>query len=214
MIAMDTSFLAFVGISLLIITTPGPDTAVTVRNTLLGHRPAGIATAFGVSIGLTIWALATSAGLVAVLVASEQLFFAVKMVGAAYLVWLGIQSLMAAFCAGEKLPSRLDVSGSPRLRPMNAFRQGLFSDLSNPKIAAFFSSLLPQFAPPGDGAFVALAGLGLTFSAITFVWLVLYTLVVATAGDFFRRSRVRRVIESITGTILIWLGIRLATEQR
>jgi threonine/homoserine/homoserine lactone efflux protein len=211
---MDTSFLAFVGISLLIITTPGPDTAVTVRNTLLGHRPAGIATAFGVSIGLMIWALATSAGIVALLVASEKLFFAVKMVGAAYLVWLGIKSLIAAFRSGATLPAKSEGVGVPRLHPTNAFRQGLFSNLSNPKIAAFFSSLLPQFAPQGDGAFMALAGLGLTFSAMTFVWLVLYTLAVATAGDFFRRSRVRRVIEGITGTILIALGIRLATEQR
>ena len=214
MTVMDTSFLAFVGISVFIITTPGPDTAVTVRNTLLGRRPAGIATAAGICLGQLIWGLATSVGAVALLVASEQLFFTVKLVGAAYLVWLGIQSLAAAFRGGDKLSVKLDDSGMQRLQPMQAFRQGLFSDLSNPKIAAFFSSLLPQFAPHDDSAFLVLAGLGLTFSAMTFVWLVLYTVAVSTAGDFLRRSGVRRIIEAATGTILIALGIRLATEQR
>src|SRR5260221_197300 len=89
--------LAFVGISTLVITTPGPDTALTIRNALLGGRAGGLATALGVSTGLAIWALATSAGLVALLVASKPLFLAVKYVGAAYLVWLGLQSLRAAF---------------------------------------------------------------------------------------------------------------------
>src|SRR4051794_36980418 len=89
--------LAFVGISALVITTPGPDTAMTIRNALLGGRSAGLATARGVSTGLAIWALAASAGLVALLIASEPLFLAVKYAGAAYLVWLGVQSLRAAF---------------------------------------------------------------------------------------------------------------------
>ena len=91
------ALLAFVGISALVITTPGPDTAMTIRNALLGGRSAGLSTALGVSTGLAIWALATSAGLAALLIASEPLFLAVKYVGAGYLVWLGVQSLRAAF---------------------------------------------------------------------------------------------------------------------
>ena len=214
MMAMDTSFLAFLGISVLVIVTPGPDTAVTVRNTLLGRRPAGFATALGVSIGQLIWALATSAGLVAILVASEQLFFAVKMVGAAYLVYLGLQSLVAAFRRGGSIVVQPGALGLPRLAPGAAFRQGLVSDLSNPKMAAFFTSLLPQFAPQGDGAFLTLAGLGLVFSLMTLGWLMLYTVAIATAGAFLRRPPIRRAIEGMTGAVLIWLGIRLASEQR
>src|SRR5215216_395217 len=96
--------IAFIGIAALVICTPGPDTAMTIRNALLGGRSAGLATALGVSTGLAIWALATSAGLVALLVASEPLFLAVKYAGAAYLIWLGVQSLRAAFSFGGHQP--------------------------------------------------------------------------------------------------------------
>src|ERR1044071_7341987 len=141
---MDT-FWAFIGISLLVITTPGPDTAVTVRSALMGGTRGGVFTALGVCAGQVVWVLATSAGIVALLVASERVFFALKMVGAAYLVYLGIHSLVSAFRAGGW--KAVAAAGEPprRLSPGKAFRQGFISDLSNPKMAAFFSSLLPQF---------------------------------------------------------------------
>src|SRR5215510_893846 len=123
--------LAFVGISALVITTPGPDTAMTIRNALLGGRPAGLATALGVSCGLAIWALTTSAGLVTLLVASEPLFLAVKYAGAAYLVWLGVQSLRSAFGNGPAIA--ISAPAGSRLPPRQAFVQGIVSDLGNPK---------------------------------------------------------------------------------
>ena len=91
-----TLFLAYVGVALVVIMTPGPDTAITIRNTLFGGRAGGIFTALGIACGLTIWAIATSAGIVALLVASEPLFLAVKYAGAAYLVFLGIHALREA----------------------------------------------------------------------------------------------------------------------
>jgi len=94
---VDTSLLAFLGISALVIATPGPDTALTVRNALLGGRRAGIFTALGVSVGQIVWAIGTSVGLVALLLASEPVFQALKLLGAAYLLYLGIQSLRSAF---------------------------------------------------------------------------------------------------------------------
>jgi threonine/homoserine/homoserine lactone efflux protein len=204
---------AFVGIAALVICTPGPDTAMTVRNALLGGRPAGLATAAGVSTGLAIWALATSAGLVALLIASEPLFLAVKYAGAAYLVWLGLQSLRAAFGSGGHQPA----SGQPagrRLRPRQAYMQGVVSDLGNPKIAAFFSSMLPQFAPAGATDFMGLAALGLLFSLMTLVWLTGYALATARMGDALRRPRIRRTLDGITGVALIGLGLKLASEER
>ena len=131
---------AFIGIAALVICTPGPDTAMTIRNALLGGRSAGLATALGVSTGLAIWALATSAGLVALLIASEPLFLAVKYAGAAYLIWLGVQSLRAAF-GPSALQQAIAQPATRGLRPRQAYLQGVVSDLSNPKIAAFFSSL-------------------------------------------------------------------------
>jgi len=205
--------IAFVGIAALVICTPGPDTAMTIRNALLGGRSAGLATALGVSTGLAMWALATSAGLVALLIASEPLFLAVKYVGAAYLVWLGVQSLRAAFGPGA-LQQAIAQSPARGLRPRQAYVQGVVSDLSNPKIAAFFSSMLPQFAPAGATDFVSLAALGLLFSAMTLVWLTGYALATARMRDALRRPRVQRTLDGITGVTLIGLGVKLASEDR
>jgi threonine/homoserine/homoserine lactone efflux protein len=205
--------IAFVGIAALVICTPGPDTAMTIRNALLGGRPAGLATALGVSTGLAIWALATSAGLVALLIASEPLFLVVKYAGAAYLVWLGLQSLRAAF--GPSAHQQAIAQPAARgLRPRQAYMQGVVSDLSNPKIAAFFSSMLPQFAPAGAADFWGLAALGLLFSLMTLLWLTGYALATARMGDALRRPRIRRTLEGITGVALIGLGLKLASEER
>jgi len=206
-------FLAFLGVSIVVIVTPGPDTAITIRNTLLGGRIAGVFTALGIASGQTIWALATSAGIVALLVASEPLFLAVKYAGAAYLVYLGFKALQEALRPSHRQAA---VSARPgqRLTAATAYRQGLISDLGNPKMAVFFASLLPQFVPPGGENFLALLGLGTVFAVMTFSWLAVYATVVAKAGDFLRRPLIRRTIEGVTGMLLIGLGIRIAAEHR
>jgi threonine/homoserine/homoserine lactone efflux protein len=211
---MSDHFLAFLGISILVIATPGPDTALTVRNALLGGRRGGVFTALGVAAGQAIWALATSVGIVALLVASEPVFLAVKLAGAAYLVVLGGQALWGALQPGEAILVGTDGAARRCLTPLLAFRQGVISDLGNPKMAVFFTSLLPQFAPEGGATFAGLAMLGLIFAILTFSWLALYAVVVATAGDVLRRPRIRRAIEGVTGAVLVALGLRLAAEQR
>jgi threonine/homoserine/homoserine lactone efflux protein len=211
---MSDHFLAFLGISILVIATPGPDTALTVRNALLGGRRGGVFTALGVAAGQAIWALATSVGIVALLVASEPVFLAVKLAGAAYLVVLGGQALWGALQPGEAMPVGTDGAARRRLTLRLAFRQGVISDLGNPKMAVFFTSLLPQFAPESGATFAALAMLGLIFAILTFSWLALYAVVVATAGDVLRRPRIRRAIEGVTGAVLVALGLRLAAEHR
>jgi threonine/homoserine/homoserine lactone efflux protein len=205
--------LAFLGVAVLVIVTPGPDTALTIRNTLLGGRPAGIATALGVVSGQAVWALATSVGLVALLLASEPAFAAVRIAGAAYLIYLGVQALVAALRPGGNGGG---VAAEPRrhLPTGTAVRQGLISNLGNPKMAAFFPSLLPQFVPAGEPTFLPLLLLGLLFCSLTFVWLSAYAVAVARAGDLLRRSRVRRTMEALTGAVLVALGLRLAAEQR
>jgi threonine/homoserine/homoserine lactone efflux protein len=197
---------AFLAVSAIVIVTPGQDTALTIRNSLLGGRGAGLATALGVSAGQAVWTLAASAGLAALLVASEPAFVALKLAGAAYLVYLGAQSLLSAL-RGRQRPH----AGRRSARPVLALRQGLLSNLANPKMAVFFSSLLPQF---GGTSFASLFSLGLVFCAMTFVWLSAYAVVVARAGDVLRRPHVRRALDAITGLALTALGIRLATERR
>jgi threonine/homoserine/homoserine lactone efflux protein len=204
--------LAFLVVAVVVIVTPGQDTALTIRNTLAGGRRAGAGTALGVAAGQAVWTLATSAGLAAVLVASEPAFVALRLVGAAYLVVLGAQALRDAFRPGAPRPARGSLS--TRLPAGRAFRQGLLSNLGNPKMAVFFSSLLPQFAPGGEASFLGLAALGLAFCAMTLAWLTAYAVAVARAGDLLRRARVRRVLDAVTGAVLVAFGLRLATQSR
>jgi threonine/homoserine/homoserine lactone efflux protein len=207
------AFLAFLGVSFVVIATPGPDTAMTIRNTLFGGRVGGVFTAFGIAVGQTIWAFATSVGIVALLIASEPVFVAVKYAGAVYLIYLGVQALREA--VRPSVPQDVAPTGRGQsLTRLRAFRQGVVSDLGNPKMAVFFASLLPQFVPPGGASFSALLLLGCIFALMTFAWLALYAAVVARVGDFLRQGSIRRAVEGLTGLVLVGLGVRLATEHR
>jgi len=181
----------FLVVALVVIVSPGPDFALTVRNTLRG---GGLATAFGVVTGQLVWALATAAGVAALLIASHPAFVALRLAGAAYLVWLGVSMLFRR--GGHAVRVR---RGSP-------FRQGLLSNLGNPKMPVFFTSLLPQFG----ASFAALAFHGLAFAAMTLAWLAL----VARVGAVLSAGRVRRAIDVVTGIVLVAFGLRLATERR
>jgi threonine/homoserine/homoserine lactone efflux protein len=211
---MDASLLTFLGISVAVIVAPGPDTALTVRNALLGGRPGGILTAAGVSAGQVVWSVGTSLGLLALLLTSETVFHALKLLGAAYLGYLGVQSLRSAFRGGAPRGSESPRDVRARLEDLAAFRQGLLNNLANPKMAVFFASVLPQFAPPGHGMLSALVLLGVVFSVLTFLWLTLYAVVLARAGEYVRGSRIRRAIDGTAGVALIGLGVGVATEGR
>jgi threonine/homoserine/homoserine lactone efflux protein len=196
---------AFLALAAVVIVTPGPDTALTIRNALLGGRTAGVRTALGVATGQAVWTLAASAGVAGLVASSRPVFLAVRIAGAAYLVFLGVQALLAA------------VRGRAHERPARVagragYKQGLLSNLGNPKMALFFTSLLPQFAGAGT-TFGSLAGLGLLFCGMTLLWLSCYALVVARAGDVLRRVRVRRVLDALTGAALVAFGIRLVQER-
>jgi threonine/homoserine/homoserine lactone efflux protein len=208
--AMNHLLWAFLGISVLVIVTPGPDTALTVRNTLLGGRAGGIATAFGVASGQGIWATGTSLGVIGLLLASSAAFRIVQWLGAAYLIFLGLQALGAALRGSGK--EKLVPAAYARLPRRRAFQQGIISNLGNPKMAVFFASLLPQFVPSAD--FVGLLGHGFLFCAMTLTWLIAYAVVIAGAHEFLQRSVVKRMLEALTGAALIGLGLRIASEQR
>jgi threonine/homoserine/homoserine lactone efflux protein len=196
--------LAFVAVSAVVICTPGQDTALTIRNTLAGGRGSGIATAGGVAAGQAVWTMAASAGVVALLTASEPVFRALKLVGAAYLVYLGAQSLWAAIRRRAHHPA---LRSATPLSPGRALRQGVLSNLGNPKMAVFFASLLPQFG----SSFPALLALGFLFCGLTFAWLTFYAVAVARLGRLLTGA-VRRALDALTGLVLAALGLRLAAE--
>jgi threonine/homoserine/homoserine lactone efflux protein len=206
-----TDLAGFVALAIVVIVTPGPDTALTIRNTLVGGRHAGVATAVGVALGQATWSLATSVGIAALLVAAEPAFAALKLAGAAYLIYLGAQSLWSAFRGRPAHPTvdRLVV----RVRATTALRQGVLSNLTNPKMAVFFPSLLPQFVAADAPPFLALLALGILFCVMTLAWLTAYAFAVARAGDVLRRSAIRRAIEAVTGVVLVAFGIRVAVAR-
>jgi RhtB (resistance to homoserine/threonine) family protein len=203
---MQIALLPFLAISILLIVIPGPDTAVVTKNALLGGRRGGMLSAVGVSTGLTIWTLAAALGIAALLRASAVAFLVLKLAAALYLIWIGIQMLRARdqviFSTG-----RSSASGA------KALRQGLLSDLGNPKIAVFFTSFLPQFVH-GGAVFLPLLLLGGLFAMLTLAWLAVYALLIGRSSGLLRRPRVRKALDRFTGAVLIAFGVRLALERR
>jgi threonine/homoserine/homoserine lactone efflux protein len=211
---VDGSFVTFVGLAILVIVTPGPDTALTIRNALLGGHSAGVFTALGVATGQMTWALAISVGVVTILLASAPVFYALKLASAVYLIGLGAQSLLAALRSGHRAASDIVDGGGVRIGPALALRQGLVNNLGNPKMAASLASILPQFALQHDGILAASVCLGMTPAALTLVWLIVYTLAVSACRSFLKRRHVRSTIAAATGAARIGLGVRVAFEAR
>ncbi len=209
---MGIAFAPYLFISVLLILIPGPDTAIVTKHALLAGKRGGVFAAIGVALGLAIWTVAAAAGVAALLRASAAAFFVLKIVGAAYLVWMGVQLLRDR---GLAVPEGGDLAGVAERRvERKALRQGLLSDLSNPKIAVFFTSFLPQFVHGGRHGFAALLLLGLIFCLLTLLWLVVYAVLVGHVTAVLRRPAVRRALDQFTGVVLIAFGIRLAFEHR
>ena len=209
---MITNLGAFLVLSALLSVAPGPDTAITTRNALVGGRRAGLFTILGVAFGLVVWTLATGVGVAALLRASEPAFVALKVAGAIYLAALGVLAIWGALRGpGARGAGHLERRTIP---PRVALRQGALTNLGNPKIAVFFTSFLPQFTPAHEASFASLVLLGVLFCLVGLTWLTIYVLALARIGDFLRRPRPRRILDFVTGTVLVGFGIRLAFEHR
>ena len=196
---------AFAAVAAVVVITPGVDMALVTRNALMYGRRAAVLTALGINVGIFIWVMAAALGLAAVVATSAEVFTAIKLAGAVYLIYLGVQAFR----------SRHD--DHPLAAPMpnggHALRQGLVSNLLNPKIAVFFTSLLPQFVGSTSSAAELLA-LGLLFNAMGVCWLLVYAVVAARGRNVLLRPQVRRLLDRTTGVVLIALGTRLALERR
>lgn len=211
---MDPQILAFVGVAALLTITPGADMALVTKNALAAGKKAAFLTTLGINTGIISWAVASAVGLAAILNASATAFMVLKMAGAAYLVFLGLQTIWRTR-QGEE-PDAGEVRGEPasRLAGGSAFRQGLMTNLLNPKIAVFYTTFLPQFISPGDPVLLKSVSLAAIHNLLGFVWLMCYTYLVTRAGDFLRRPRARRILDRATGAVLVALGLRLAFEKR
>ncbi|HVV59156.1 MAG TPA: LysE family translocator [Gaiellaceae bacterium] len=207
---MHVDLAPFLALSILLIVIPGPDTAVVMKNALAGGKRGGVFAAFGVALGLTVWTFAAALGIAALLRASELAFDALKLVGAVYLIWIGVQLLRKPGGAAAAAAA----AGARRQRAIRSLRQGLLSDLGNPKIAVFFTSFLPQFVGHGGSTFAALLLLGLLFAALTLAWLAAYGAAIGHGTRLLRRPRVQRALDRFTGVVFLGFGVRLAFEHR
>jgi threonine/homoserine/homoserine lactone efflux protein len=201
--------LAFLVAVLVVTATPGPAMALIVRRAgLQGFRPA-VATVLGLEAGLFTWAVLAGLGLAALVAASEAAFWVLRVAGAGVLLVLGVRALLAARRAEEPTVATARRSGAWR-----AFGEGLVVQLANPKAAVFVLALYTQFVPPGARVLrtvLLLAALQVVVETVLYLGLAA---AVGRAGAWFRRSRVRRSLDAVSGAVLVALGLRVAVSAR
>jgi threonine/homoserine/homoserine lactone efflux protein len=207
---MPRELLAFAGLVVVMAALPGPDMALAVRNGIAAGSRAAALTGIGFVIGLLIWATATVLGLAALVAAVPAAFRAVQVAGALYLAWLGVGSLLDAARGTDT--SRLSLGAAPAepARGGGYLRQGLVSNLLNPKIALLFLTLLPQFVAAGEPRTRTTAELAATLVGISLVWWLVFALAVGALSRILSRPAVRRGVEVLVGVVLIALAIRVA----
>ena len=206
---MDRELLAFIGVAVLLALTPGPDMAVVTKNALAHGRRGVLLATTGILGALLIWVGATTLGVAALVAANALLFTILKLLGGAYLAYLGVRAWLSPARGGG------EVAAQPpqEARGGRVLRQGFLTCMTNPKLGVFFVTLLPQFVPPGASLAPRLLLLGATFGVIGWTWMNVYGLLVTRLRDVIGSPRVRRWMERVTGTVLIGLGARLALER-
>jgi threonine/homoserine/homoserine lactone efflux protein len=199
------SVLAFVGAATLIVLLPGPDTLVVVRSILRGGRRQGTLTALGNLCGLTVWVVGAALGLAAMLEASEVGYAALRIVGACYLVFLGVQAWRSRGRVEEPGQDRRGLLGT-------GFKAGVLTNLLNPKVGVFFVTFLPGFVPEGSSVLWVTLLFGAIFIALTAAYWVLLLGLATRVTGWMNTPRIRRRLDMATSAVLVAFGVRLATE--
>jgi RhtB (resistance to homoserine/threonine) family protein len=211
----DSQVLAFTGIAALLTITPGADTMLVIRNVLSRGGKAGILSTFGICSGLFIHASLSALGLSIILVKSAAVFQIVKYAGAIYLIFLGSQSLWRIFkikedqlsmIENEKIKEEIDAK-------KKSFLEGFFTNILNPKVAIFYLAFLPQFIGTDDSVFQKSVLLAAIHAIEGIIWLCFISLFLGRIKTIIRRPNARKIIEGITGTVLIGFGIKLGLEH-
>jgi threonine/homoserine/homoserine lactone efflux protein len=208
---MSIDYAGFALLATLLTLQPGQDTLLVLRNAGEGGAAAGVATTAGVCSGLFLHATLSALGLSALLTASAELFTALKLAGAAYLIWLGLQSLRRL-----RRPRGADGAGALRraLPAATALRQGFLSNALNPKTAAFYLALLPQFATLPERVLADSLTLAGIHFGIAFAWLALLSALVERSRRVLARGWLARAADAVLGAALLAFGLRLAFARR
>ena len=198
--------LTFLGLSVLLILTPGPNQALLTSRVLGGGRSAGWAVVRGLTCGMALHVVAAIVGLSALLASSATVFGWVKLLGGIYLVYLGVSAFLRA-------RNKSDDVEQPRRRTGSPFREGLMSMALNPKAGVFFVAVVPQFVEPGPGAAGRVALLLCLYGALCVLFWSGFVLLLHRARELVRKPAVQRALERVTGTALVGLGVRLAAGR-
>jgi len=215
-VTVDPRLVAFVGVAALLTVLPGADMALVTRNVLALGRRRTMLTILGIGAGCLIHATASALGISAILATSATAYNVVKTVGAAYLVWLGVQSIR-----GSSEPRQLGSSATRQLGSLAAtsgraaaFTQGFLTNVLNPKVAIFYLTFLPQFIAPGQPVLTRSLMLASIHIVMGLIWLTAYAWFIDRLGSVLTRPAVKAWLERVTGGLLVAIGARLAWERR
>lgn len=202
----------FVVAVVLISASPGPAMALILRRAATRGFSGAVPTVLGLEAGLYLWALFAAAGLAALVAASEVAYLVLRIIGAGFLLYLGVKAWRSALRPG---PAALDESPVDSATGWwKAFGEGTVVMLANPKAAAFMIAFYPQFVPAGWPLFATTAVLAVLQVAIEIGLYLTLAGLVGRARGWFRQSRIRRRLDAVSGTVLVGLGVRMAAESR
>ncbi|ARK32503.1 LysE family translocator [Halalkalibacter krulwichiae] len=201
-----SDFFTFLLLSLFVVMSPGVDTALITKRTIADGRKNGYKMALGITTGSLVHTLAAAFGLSAILMQSALAFEIVKYIGAIYLIYLGISSFWARKNVGD---NEIDV-----VNRKSAFKQGLLSNVLNPKVAMFFITFLPQFVSNGSHVTTQLITMGIIYTLLSISWFFVYVFFINSLREWLLSVKVQRMMDQATGVVLIGFGLKLALEKQ
>ena len=202
-------FFTFLFLSLFVVMSPGIDTALITKRTISDGRIDGYKMALGITTGSLVHTFAAAFGLSALLMQSAVAFEVVKYVGAIYLIYLGLSSFISR---KKKATSAYNQSNDDMKK--SAFKQGLFSNILNPKVAMFFLTFLPQFVKPGENAIQQLIIMGVIYTLLSISWFFIYVFFIHSLREWLMSPKVQRIMDKATGLVLIGFGLKLALDKQ
>tara|TARA_R110000744_G_scaffold190425_1_gene309591 strand:+ start:889 stop:1536 length:648 start_codon:yes stop_codon:yes gene_type:complete len=205
------NFEAFLLAITLLTLTPGIDTVLVIKNASRSGGRDGVVTSLGICLGLFVHATFSAVGISAILLQSAELFMAVKWIGAAYLIWLGIGALKAALRGDASVA--IDATGLKMSNLTRSLKEGFLSNVLNPKTAVFYLAFLPQFIDPQYSPFLQAMSMAAIHFLIAMVWQCGLAGAVSSAKRFFASSTAMRWMEGISGSVLIFLGSKLIFDD-
>ncbi|KKI91231.1 lysine transporter LysE [Bacillus sp. SA1-12] len=202
--------LTFLILSLFVVMSPGIDTALITKRTLSDGRIDGYKMALGITTGSLVHTFAAAFGLSAILMQSAVAFEIIKYAGAIYLIYLGLSSFITR--KNKKITGVEQQNGSEMKK--SAFKQGLYSNVLNPKVAMFFLTFLPQFMKTGATATVQLMIMGIIYTLLSITWFFVYVFFINYLRKWLMSPKVQSIMDKTTGLILIGFGLKLAISKQ